>query len=346
MGISGAPEMRRPERFGAFAVILLMAGMLFLGVSCQTAPHFSAILGDGLNRVIDGPELRKVTGGAVATVSSLAREPSPEQEYYIGRSVGARILDRYRVWNDPEYTKYLNLLGQGLALHSTRPEIYKGYRFLVLDTLEIQAFATPGGHVFVSRAMLAEARTEDELAAILAHEISHIALRHGMASIKSRRFALAAAALATETGKAAGGDIAALAEAFGDSIEDITSTLVVSGYSRYMEFEADRRAFDILKDAAYDPEALERFLRRLDKSLRRGRDGFAATHPEPGIRVASLVAYRPSAMTRQQPEGSGDPGVSPAASPTASLAASPTISPTRIADLRAERFLAAMHRLP
>ena len=147
-------------------------------------------------------------GNAATAMREVAKDLSPEQEYYIGRSVGAMVLRQYEVLDKPAVNRYLNILGQGLAQFSDRPEIYSGYRFLALDSLEINAFATPGGHILVSRGLLACARSEDELAAILAHEIVHVAHRHGVNSIKSARFGEALAKLTVEAGKLGNSDLA------------------------------------------------------------------------------------------------------------------------------------------
>ncbi len=186
----------------------------------------------------------------------------------------------------------MNELGQGLAQYSPRPEIYAGYSFLVLDSMEINAFSTPGGHVLLTRGLLSCARSEDELAAILAHEIAHIAYGHGIASIKSARFGDAVARFALETGRRSGGEVARFTEAFGDSITDITTTLVTSGYSRATEFEADSVAREILALAGYNPAALESVLISLRTVVSPGDRGFVETHPSPEARISALRSSR------------------------------------------------------
>ncbi len=204
--------------------------------------------------------------------------------------MAATVLEKYTAYDDPAANLYLNRLGQTLALFSERPEIYAGYCFQILDDDEINAFATPGGHVFLTTGMLRLADTEGELAAILAHEISHIQEKHGLQSIRTSRVtaALTSAAL---TGVMLAGDqeIGKLTEIFEDSIADITRTLFTTGYSRSSEKEADLGAVRILRRAGYDPRSLVSFLRQMEKRWNPHGPGFARTHPSPEKRI-SLVA--------------------------------------------------------
>ena len=111
------------------------------------------------------------------------------------RRAGGR---KYRSCDRPAATRYVNILGQTLAAVSDRPEVYLGYRFLILDTNEVNAFAAPGGLVLVTRGLLQCCKSEDDLAAVLAHEIGHVELDHGMKSVKKGRFAKALAIIGTE----------------------------------------------------------------------------------------------------------------------------------------------------
>jgi predicted Zn-dependent protease len=214
---------------------------------------------------------------------------TPEQEYYIGRAVAATVLAEYEVLDDVGVTLYINLLGQALAQASTRPETFRGYHFLVLDSDEINAFAAPGGLILVSAGMLGLCESEDELAAVLAHEIGHIEGRHGLRQIKKGRLTSALTILAAEGVKSYSGDqLAQITEAFEGSISDITSTLVNSGYARKLERQADESALRILETVGYDPSALERVLRTMKEQLKpEGRD-FAKTHPDPDDRISDI----------------------------------------------------------
>ncbi|MFA6464435.1 MAG: M48 family metalloprotease, partial [Desulfurivibrionaceae bacterium] len=123
---------------------------------------------------------------------------TPEQEYYVGRAVGATLLGKYRPRTDPQTVQYLNLVGQSLASGSDKPETYGGYHFVLLEDDGINAFAAPGGLIFVSRGMLRCCQDEDTLAAVLAHEIAHVQLKHGLQAIKTSRLTSAFSIMATE----------------------------------------------------------------------------------------------------------------------------------------------------
>lgn len=215
---------------------------------------------------------------------------TPEQEYYIGRAVGATLLERYRPFDRSAVNRYLSQIGRTLALSSELPETFGGYHFLVLDSDEINAFAAPGGLVFVSRGMLRCCRNEEEVAAVLAHEIGHVQLRHGLQAIKKSRLTSALTIIGTEGAKQFGGkELAELTSAFEGSIQDVTATLVNNGYSRAFEREADKAALTILVRTGYDSGALATMLAEMGRRLKPGGADFARTHPDPEDRIAELA---------------------------------------------------------
>ncbi|TYT74448.1 M48 family metalloprotease [Desulfobotulus mexicanus] len=224
-----------------------------------------------------------------AALAKSFEDITPEQEYYIGRSVGATILSSYKIWDNEKATDYLNILGQTLALYSRAPETYKGYAFLILDSDEINAFAAPSGFIFITRGMLRLCTNETELAAVLAHEIAHVSEKHGLKAIKRSRLTTALTTIAVEgAGAFAGGHLAELTEAFGGSVADITGTLMTNGYSRAFEREADAQAIAILRATGYDPAGLPNMLSIMEKHLKPGAPDFASTHPAPRSRIAEL----------------------------------------------------------
>jgi predicted Zn-dependent protease len=217
------------------------------------------------------------------------KDITPEQEYYIGRTVGATIVSKYKVYDHEAATRYLNIVGQTAALSSDKPETFGGYHFLILDTDEINAFAAPGGFIFVSRGMLRLCKSEDEVASVLAHEVGHVQLAHAISAIKSSRLTSAFTILAVEAGKNLGGEnLAEVTKAFEGSITDITSTLMNSGYARKQERQADESAITIMKRVGYNPRALITMLQEMEKQLKPDRHDFAATHPKPADRIADI----------------------------------------------------------
>lgn len=232
---------------------------------------------------------------AARTVEKVAKsfqDITPEQEYYIGRAVGATIAGQYPVYDDPEATKYLNLLGQTLAQASDRPETFGGYHFAILDSDEINAFAAPGGLIFVTRGMLRCTTNEDALAAVLAHEIAHVQHKHGLQAIKKSRLSSALTTAAIEGVQArTGGAISTLTGVFQDSITDITTTMINNGYSRSFEREADTSTVTIMQRVGYDPNGLIEMLRVMEARLNPEGKDFAKTHPSPASRIKDIQEF-------------------------------------------------------
>jgi beta-barrel assembly-enhancing protease len=226
---------------------------------------------------------------SATAVSKSLEEFTPEQEYYIGRSVGAVVLAKYKALPDTKPDSYLNVLGQTLVQTSGAPELFGGYHFLVLDSDDINAFATPGGHIFITRGLIRCCRTEDALAAVAAHEIGHIKLRHGMQAIEKARMTEALSVLAQEGVKTFGSpELAQLTQTFGGVISDITNTMINNGYSRTYEYQADATAVSILQQAGYNPGALAEMLEVMAKQIKPGGTDFAKTHPSPQNRLQAL----------------------------------------------------------
>ena len=226
---------------------------------------------------------------AAPTLAKAAEDFNPEQEYYLGRGVAATLLGKYRALYAPAANEYLNLLGQSLAKHSTMPNTFGGYHFLLLDNSEINAFAAPGGLILVTRGLVQCTSNEDELAAVLAHEIAHVQLRHGVGSIKQARKTEALMTLGSIAASAAPSPVSlsSINSLFGGSISDMVQTMAVNGYSRGSELDADRAALAILRGAGYSEAALASMLRTMGARLTPGT-GFGKTHPSPADRLKAL----------------------------------------------------------
>ncbi len=284
---------RHAELAAAAALAAVLAGCAAVGDAVA-----SVGVATGTISTQQGESIRQTA----QAVEKSFQDITPEQEYYIGRTVGAVILSQYKPYNAQKVNDYLNLLGRTLSLFSDRPETFGGYHFLALDTDEINAFAAPGGDIYVSRGLLRCARSEDEVAAILAHEIGHVVGKHGLQAIKKSRLttALTSAAL-TGASLAAPEETAKLSQAFGDSIKDITSTLINNGYSRELEAQADQLAVGILGRAGYDPAALVRVLETMSGRVASGGPGFGKTHPDPRDRIKAVQPQLPSARPAPAP---------------------------------------------
>ena len=217
-------------------------------------------------------------------------EFTPEQEYYIGRAVAANILATRKVYDNKAATDYLNVLERALAIYSDRPETFGGYHVLIMDSDEINAFSAPGGLILVSRGLLRCAQNEDEVAAILAHETSHVVLKHGLNAIKESRKTEALKNLAVDwraTPLAVPTSSSSRTSSRTPS-GDIVSTMVNNGYSRDLEFQADQMALKIMRNAGYDPRAFEGMLKVMETRLKPGGLDFAKTHPDPKDRIEKV----------------------------------------------------------
>ncbi len=222
-------------------------------------------------------------------VTKALEDITPEQEYYIGRTIGAIILNRYEPFNHVPTVHYINQLGQALSRFSDLPELYDDYHFMVLDSQDINAFATPSGLIFVTRGMLRCCTSEDSLAAVLAHEIGHVQHKHGLQSIEKDRITKATSILAIEGTKSfANSDLANLTSTFEDSINDISSTMINSGYSRVFEDEADEAAVMILQRVGYSGSGLIDMLTIMKQNLKPDGLDFAKTHPSPESRIENV----------------------------------------------------------
>jgi len=260
---------------------------LALGGGCSTVSQVGGFVGQATGFVTPS-QAESITKSAQALEKTF-QDITPEQEYYIGRSVAATVLVTYKPFDQERANAYLNLVGQTVAQFSPKAETFGGYHFLLLDTDEVNAFSAPGGLILISRGMVRCCKNEDELVAVLAHEISHVDHQHGLKAIKKGRLTSALTTLGAAAGKSlAGGELAQVTEAFEGSITDITSTMMNSGYSRTTEFEADKGAVAIMNKAGYNPSALVSMLEQMETHVKPGDRGFGKTHPAPEVRLAEI----------------------------------------------------------
>lgn len=246
--------------------------------------------------------------GGAPSPRDIEKSVTPESEHYLGRAVAATILGHYRTFDDQDVLLYLNLVGRLLARASERPDTFGGYHFQVLDSDEINAFAAPGGLIFVTRGLLRCCSSEDAVAGVLAHEIAHVQYRHALQTLrhnrlaqgfrKSRMTSTLTTAGVPMAGRVGSAELIQLTASLESSIGDVTDILVRSGYSRRFEQEADLAAVEIMQRVGYDPRALVEVLQAMGQRLGYDRRGFAATHPSSSKRadtvsphVASVVPW-------------------------------------------------------
>jgi predicted Zn-dependent protease len=231
---------------------------------------------------------------AVQQTFEAARPLTDEEEYYVGRSVAARLLSSYSILQNQELTEYVNLVGKTVALNSDKPYTYGGYHFAVLNSKEINAFACPGGTIFITKGMINAVQNEDELAAVLAHEVAHVNHRDGVSAIQKARLTSVATLIGTQAAQRyTPAQLSQLITAFEGSIDDVFKTLVVNGYGKSQEYNADEDAISYLARAGYNPSALKDFLQRVVSEGGASGGGIMKSHPATADRIEKVEKNLP-----------------------------------------------------
>ncbi|MDR2897416.1 MAG: M48 family metalloprotease [Spirochaetaceae bacterium] len=274
-----------------FGIAALLCTVVLMLTSCQalsSAINAGAGIASATGMIPDS--MGKAIVSSSTAIAGAAEQITPEQEYYIGRAVGASVLTTYSPYMNADFTAYLNRICAVLTLNSPRPDIFRGYHVQILNTSEINAFATSGGHIFVTRGLLECADSEDSLAAVLAHEVAHIQLQHSLKSIKTSRITNALAVTSVSVVGAAT-DTMELTTALDESVADIVKTMVNNGYSKQQEYDADAYAAGLMEASGYNPAALMRMLQLLDEKQGSKNTGFGKTHPAPQDRIKKATPY-------------------------------------------------------
>ncbi len=197
-------------------------------------------------------------------------------EVQMGAQTDVGIRQEYPVVDDPALAAYVADVGARVAAHSDRTDVQ--YSFTVLDTEVVNAFAAPGGYIYVTTGLLATAGDESELACVLAHEAGHVVGRHSVRSIQNAMgLQLAAELLLGEQGEAWG------------QLAGVGAGLFMMKNSREHEFQADQFAVKYAVAAGYDPNGAVRFFDKLVEMHGDGPGGFAgwlSTHPPTMERIA------------------------------------------------------------
>lgn len=215
------------------------------------------------------------------------------QELALGRQADEQIKKQYQVYPSKALQDYVNNIGQKLAKKSHRPELH--YHFMVLDSTEINAFALPGGYVYITRGIMAYLNSEAELAAVLGHEIGHVTSRHGVrqhSAAQATNISLTIASIFVPQINTLGGQ----------NLSNLVGGALLSGYGRDHELEADRLGADYLARSEYDPQAIIKVigvlknqeLQDAELAKQEGREprryhGLFASHPDNDTRLQQAV---------------------------------------------------------
>ncbi|MNO71466.1 TPR repeat-containing protein YfgC precursor [compost metagenome] len=231
---------------------------------------------------------------------------SEQQELDLGQRYSQEVLKQYPRYPDEKLQAYVQQVGERVARASDRSNLQ--YHFTVVDSPDINAFAVPGGYIYIHRGLLAYLNSEAELAAVLGHEVGHVTARHSVRQqSQSTAWSILSQAVAIGTGVGAAGDIT-----------NVLGTSVVRGYGRDMELEADGLGAKYLARAGYDSTAMIQVVRVLknqedyaqEQARKRGEavepvgyHGLFDTHPDNDKRLQQVVGPAQALASKQQEVG-------------------------------------------
>ena len=245
----------------AYLLILLLPLVSCAGAKPYTKPYEEAEVGGGFNLF------------------------SEEDELQLGKSFSEEVEREYPLLKEQSINNYVDEIGQNLAAHSKRPDI--PYHFKVVDTKTVNAFALPGGYVYINRGLLDLVDDESELAGVIGHEIGHVAARHGTRQL-SKKLVLA-------------GILIGATEAIGQKSEKWGAITQIAGslgfflgimkYSRDDERESDWLAINEMYRAGYNPEGMVTLFGKFKKLHKRNPsrfEQFFLSHPNTDERIENM----------------------------------------------------------
>ncbi len=261
--------------------LILAIALLICSPLPVSADFFSAI------QSIVKPDSKegKILAGATQMFAS-SRDIDYKTEKTIGEGLALDGLTRFgNPVNNEQLQQYVNLVGTALAANCKRSTIT--YSFAVLDSPVQNAFAVPGGVIFISRALFGILDNEAELAGVLAHELGHVAAKH---ALKSTQRAQLLQGAGTITAASVGGG---QGKKLADTIGSMQTVLFDKGLDKDMEYEADLAAMETAYRTGYDPAAFIRVLEKLQKLENTSKEkngSWFSTHPPLAERIARLKA--------------------------------------------------------
>jgi predicted Zn-dependent protease len=252
-------------------IVLALTALLITGAQAQ----FKL---EDLGNLAKSKDLPGGVGGVLGKVQEYAGGQSADDEVRSGDTIAATVLGAAPVWRNSKVQSYVNLVGRNLARQVERKDVT--WRFAVLDTPSVNAMAFPGGIVVVTRGLYRLLASEDELAAVLAHEIAHVNRKHQWKVIQKQKL-IALAGNAVTKGNS---------DRTTQVVADLGTKLMARGLDKSAEFEADRDGVVIAARAGYDSSALISVMGRL-KALPSNADTslLFSTHPSPADRIAAMT---------------------------------------------------------
>lgn len=213
------------------------------------------------------------------------REMTREEEIELGRGLSARVLGAAPLVNDAELQRYVNRVGLWLAMQSERPDL--PWRFGVISSADVNAFAMPGGTILITSGLYDRLRDESELAGVLGHEIAHVVQKHQLNAIKAAAGRSLMVDLAGEATARSGNQAVQM---FGDEVFTAGMNIFAKGLDKKDEYDADQRGMVLAARGGYNPYGLIGVLQTLDASggSSSGMALMLSTHPKPADRISRL----------------------------------------------------------
>ena len=233
-----------------------------------------------------GAEQLGKLGGALKKAQQFKDvEMTDAEEALLGAQVSQRIRTRYGVAQNPAAHRYVTLVGTALAQVSAKPGL--AWKFIVLDTDAVNAFAAPGGYIHITKGALANLKDESELAGVLGHEIIHVTEKHTIRAIQKGKLVQMGADETLAGNNALMGKLA-----------DKAYEVVEGGFGRGEELESDEKGIALANTVGYAPQGMNGFLNMLmarNKDAAPTRNGLFASHPETKERVEKMTKQIASA---------------------------------------------------
>ena len=292
-------------------LLALLVALAAASATAQAAPmhaslgalnNLGSLFGKNTRNVTEGVDKARQALQTAERVNKLAaslRDLSEEEEVALGENVSSQLLGAAPPLADPDVQRYVSQVGMWLAAHSERPRL--PWRFVVLDSAEFNAFAAPGGQVFITRGLLYGMSSEAELAGVLAHEIAHVVRQHQLRALKANSSPDKLAEMARLAGDVAPHKFNRYqANPLIQHLGPIVAQGILRALDKNDEYEADRMAVVLAARAGYQPYGLPMVLQGLQQ-VSPTHEGLALlfkTHPSFSARLDALASVMGASFDR------------------------------------------------
>jgi len=265
---------------GKFLANIGILGLCLSSMGCagQSGDQTDLIggLGQALGMKEQNVNLLKKSVGVVQALEPIG----VEEEITLGEAVALEAFSRFGgEYPNKAWTRYINLVGQTVAEVSNRPTL--PYHFAILNSEEQNAFAAPGGYIFITVGLLKSLKNEAELAGVLAHEVAHVTEKHMLETIR-RGAVLGSVSELTLTAMKQDPKM------FSNVIDQMSELLFTKGLDKDKEYEADVVGIEYAYRAGYNPKGLKDYLQTLAKAEGKTESRFFTTHPSTKERISKI----------------------------------------------------------